>query len=309
MQGMCQRYDTKVRGFMVLVKAVAVLSAILVLLGFGGRIHPIGDSCAVFRVELTILCALTVIWTNWPRAVRWPLVGMCLAVLTVHVVRGVQTGGSGEDFTLYQQNLLFDRTDGGAGAIETLGRLQPDFITFQEVSDINRPILDLLLPDYPSQQFCPLGDFLGEAVLSRFPAVPDSGFCSARDGLAGLQLETPHGPVWLVSVHLNWPWPKGQAAQIAQLIPDLKRLQGHVVLAGDFNSVAWSHAVSQIADASGTQRIGPYQGSFHLPKVALPIGIDHVLTSPAYAQTVWSLGKNGSDHNGLWAKLTRSKHD
>ncbi len=306
---MCRSDDGKVSALTVLVKAVAILAGLAVLVGFAGKWHPIGDSLAVFRVEFTVTCALATIWSDGSRLIRWGITVLCLGLFTTHVVKSVQWGTSDFDFTLYQQNLLFNRSDDGAGVLEVVRQRLPDFVTFQEVSVTNRPILDALRPDYPSQHLCPLGDALGEAVLSRHPKIEGSGFCSARDGLAGMQVETPFGPVWVVSVHLSWPWPKGQADHVKQVLPYLKTLDGPIVMAGDFNAVAWSYTLRQVQSASGTKRVGPYRASFHLPVIGLPIGIDHVLTTPGYAQTVSRLDKNGSDHHGLWAELSRPSHD
>ncbi len=296
-------------GLAVLVKAVAVLTGLAVLASFCGRWHPVGDALAVFRIENTVVCALAVIWTGWPRMIRWSIATLCLGLLMTHVSKSLQWDTVDSDFTLYQQNLLFSRTDSGAGVFAVMRHRQPDFATFQEVSALNRPILDTLRPDYPAQHLCPLGKDLGEAVLSRHPKIKGSGFCSTRDGLAGMQVQTPLGPIWVVSVHLNWPWPKGQARQVAQLLPHLQDLSGPIVIAGDFNAVAWSQTLHELQNASGTKRIGPYLASFHLPRIGLPIGIDHVLTSSGAEQSVVRLGKSGSDHHGLWAHFSRSKND
>jgi endonuclease/exonuclease/phosphatase (EEP) superfamily protein YafD len=174
----------------------------------------------------------------------------------------------------------------------------PDFIVFQEVSDSNRPILDQLRDAYPFQIDCPLDSNLGEAVLSRHPSVAGTGFCSGRDGLAAMQVRTPNGLVWAASVHLSWPWPKGQAAQVDQILPDVARLSGPAVMAGDFNAAAWSHTVSRMGAASGTQRRGPYRASFHLPALGWPVGLDHVLASSDFSTAVRRMPKAGSDHHG-----------
>ncbi len=306
---MCRSDDGKVSGLTVLVKAVAILAGLAVLGGFAGKWYPVGDSLAVFRVEFTVICALAIIWSTWPKLIRWGVTVLCLGILAVHVFNAMPSGQSGGDLTLYQQNLLFNRGDKGAGAIDVVRQRLPDFVTFQEVSVTNRPILDALRPDYPSQHLCPLGDDLGEAVLSSHPKIAGSEFCSTRDGLAGMQVQTPFGPIWVVSVHLSWPWPKGQAHQVTQILPHLERLDGQIVIAGDFNAVAWSHTLSQMQTVSGTKRIGPYMVSFYLPMVGLPIGIDHVLTSLDTSNTVTRLDISGSDHHGLWASFSRSIHD
>lgn len=288
----------------VLVKAVAILIGGGLMAGYLGALHPAGDSFAVFRLELALLFALAVIWTAWPRLLRWPLASLAMGIVPFHVVKGAGPDvASDYDVTLYQQNMLFNRADGGAGLLDNIARVQPDIITLQEVSQRNRAVLDELRADYPFQHLCPVGPLLGEAVLSRFPVMSGSAFCSNRDGLAGVQFVTPQGPVWVVSVHLNWPWPMGQAQQVDALLPDLQRLDGAAILAGDFNAVAWSLTLARMSQASGAKRVGPWFKSFDLP-LGLPIGIDHVLSTGPNAQHAFTIAKNGSDHHGVVARLS-----
>ena len=291
------------------VRFVAGILGVLLLASYLGALHPVGDSLAVIRVPLALLTALAVIWTVWPPVLRWPVALGLLGLVAWHLLARVPTGAASDhDFTLYQQNLLFDRKDAGA-FLEAIAKRAPDFVTLQEVSDANLSILVALAKSHPHQHHCPLNPWVGEAVLSRHPKVPGSEFCSDPDGLAGMQVETPFGPIWLVSVHLRWPWPHGQAAQVDGVLPFLDALEGHVILAGDFNAVAWSHTLRRMARASGTERIGPHLHSFARLPVPVHIGIDHVLTTPTYAQEVRRTPLLGSDHYGLFARLTRPRHD
>lgn len=303
MQGMCRPDDTKVRDVQFIVKAIAWMAGLALAVGVGGAVHPMGDSWAVFRVEIAVVFALSVIWTDWSKQIRWGLAGLVFGLLGWHVLQSRAAALVQSDLTLFQQNLLFDRADGGAPILAMIQKTAPDFIVFQEVSDRNRPILKQLRGDYPFQQDCPLASNLGEAVLSRHPMVAGTGFCSRRDGLAAMQVRTPDGPVWIGSVHLSWPWPKGQAAQVDQILPDMARLTGPAVLAGDFNAVAWSHTVARIGAATGTTRRGPFRATFHLPVFGLPVGLDHVLTSPDFSAMVQRTPKAGGDHHGSLTHL------
>ncbi len=275
---------------------------------WGGALHPLGDSLAVIRVPLAVVFALAVIWAAWPRRVRWPLAGLALwAIGAIALPRMIPLGTvSDHDLSLYQQNLLYNRRDDAAW-LDSVARHDPDVITLQEVSGRNLALLDSLAAAYPTQVACPFRAVGGVAVLSRLPAVPGTAICAGGDGLAAVQVETAFGPVWLVSLHLHWPWPYGQPEQVARLLPVLQGLEGHVILAGDFNAVAWSHTLRRIEAASGTTRIGPWAPTFHTPPYGIPLEIDHVLTGPAHAQEVVVLPKHGSDHNGVLALLTRPR--
>ncbi|CUH80052.1 endonuclease/exonuclease/phosphatase family protein [Tropicibacter naphthalenivorans] len=276
-----------------ILAVLAVVLGALVAASYGGAWHPVGDSLAVFRREFVIGFALALIWTGWPAWVRWPLAGLAVAWLGAFVwASRPDTPGAG--YVLYQQNLLHNRAD----SAEWLSRVrveEPDFLTLQEVSPANLAMLSGL-ERYVNAVHCPLGR-MGEMVMTRHPVVAGSGFCSKRDGIAAVQVDLPEGPVWVVSLHLSWPWPHGQAAQVDQILPALRRISGPVILAGDFNSVAWSHTVARVGAATDARRIGPVLGTFDLPLIK--IGIDHVLTSGS--GTVQVMPKLGSDHHGLRA--------
>ena len=143
----------------------------------------------------------------------------------------------------------------------------------------------------------------GLALASRFPPVPDSRICQAEDGLLAVQVITPEGPVWLVSIHLHWPYPIDQAAQVKRIVPVLEKLTGPVILAGDFNMVPWSYTMTRIEDATRTQRVGRTNGTFLLEdRMMLPI--DHVLVPSACGGDVSTLDLLGSDHHGVLASLS-----
>lgn len=282
---------------MMRVLLVAVLAALVG--SYCGALHPMGDSLAVLRLPLIGMAALLGlgVWRRWLRVI-WVLAMWALALPVLPAV--IRPAASDYDFVLYQQNLLFSRRENAAwlGAVRSA---RPDFVTMQEVSARNQVLLSALAADLPQQVFCPFSGVGGVAVLTRHPVVAGSETCAR--GLAAVQVETEHGLVWVVSIHLHWPWPFDQAEQVAELMRVLEGFQGHVIVAGDFNAVAWSHAVARIARASGTGMIGPYRASFHV--YGYPLGIDHVLTGPAYAQDLAIQPKLGSDHNGVLAYLTR----
>lgn len=307
---LCQGRHAMVREMRVLVKSVAILvlvsSGVLLAFGFFGALHPAGDSFAVFRIPLAVIFALCVIWTPWSPLFRWPLAALCIGILIqVLIPRWTQPVASDYDFVLYQQNMLFSRSEYAdwKGAVSASAA---NVVTLQEVSGRNLTEIQAMKDEFPTQVYCPFATVGGVAVLSSWPAVTGSQTCADKDGLAAVKLATPYGEIWFVSIHLHWPWPFGQAAQIARLEPLLHGLDGHVVVAGDFNAVAWSDAVRRIENASGTQMIGPHRTTFHA-KHAYPLGIDHVLSGSAYTQETHVMPKFGSDHHGIVAYLTRAK--
>ena len=282
--------------------AWALIALAAVLAGYGGALHPAGDSLAVFRVPLALLGGLALLVWRPRGAVTLAGLGVvALAVLprlwALSPVQAGQTPG----LSVYQKNLLFTLRDPGPLVADIRARA-PDIVTLQEVSTRNRAVLAALRAEYPHQHYCDFRAVGGTAVLSRWPAVPDSAFCAR--GVTGLQLETPAGRVRAMSLHLSWPWPHGQAEQLAEIIPLLRGQGGPVVIGGDFNAVAWSRAVARVEAASGTRRAGHEAATFALPYGGMGVPIDHVLASGAAPGTIEVLDRLGSDHRGVLARVT-----
>ncbi|MFW2545026.1 endonuclease/exonuclease/phosphatase family protein [Primorskyibacter sp. 2E107] len=287
----------------VFLRVIAAALGLALLAGFAGALHPAGDSLAVFRVPLLVLLALAVLWSDLTRRLRWPLVALALAGLAPHLPMPKQTPPAAHpgDLTIVQQNLLWNRTEWDDW-LEMITRIPPDVLLLQEVSSANLVMLDRLAELYPYRLHCPAFQ-VGEAVLTRLPPVAGRALCSKPDGIAALQVETSAGPVWMVSLHIPWPWPYPQAEQVTGILPDLRRLDGPVVLGGDFNSVGWSHTLRRIEAATGSRRIGPYTHTFSLPYLGLPIGIDHILAPPGSGFDLRVTPRLGSDHRGQWVRL------
>ena len=283
-----------------LAALLAIGAALPVLGGYLGALHPLGDSQAVFRLQgaglLGLLSALAL--ALGARAAG--RLGMVLAL-----VAGVplawaygETPAPGQGLRLYQKNLLF-RNDALPALAADIRLAAPDVLTLQELSVPNLALLDDLSAELPHQLRCDFASVGGTAVATRLTPVAGAEVCAP--GLAALQVQGPQGPLWLVSIHLHWPWPYGQAAQVRDLLPILEGLQGPVVMAGDFNMVRWSVAVGRMAAAARVRAAGPVLGSYlgFAPWLTLPI--DHVLApGGGSAETRPALG---SDHLGLLADL------
>ncbi len=284
-----------------ILSALAVLASLPVLGGYLGALHPLGDSLAVFRLQAAGLLAVMSAFALMAGAVRWGRIGMLMGLLAggVPVVWAYgTTPAPGGDLRLYQKNMLY-RNDALPDLAADIRAAAPDAVTLQEVSQANLALLNDLAPDFPHQLRCDEPGAGGGAVLTRLMPVPGGEFCAP--GLAAMQVQGPKGPLWLVSIHLRWPWPHNQAAQVQALLPVLEELQGPVVMAGDFNMVRWSWAFSALTATARTKAAGPVFGSYtgFAPWLVLPI--DHV-TAPGGGRVMARDGL-GSDHLGLLADL------
>ena len=284
-----------------LVKSVAGLLGVLALATWAGPLHPAADTLAVIRLPLVAAFALAVIWTDWPRVLRWPLAGLCLLVLGQAVAMKLVSPEPGS-FVVYQKNLWHGNPQVAALAADILAH-GPDVITLQEVSIRNRILLDRLRAEYPYQHLCPFSGWNGLAVLSRHPAVAGGTLCSQDRGLAGLWIAMPEGLVWVLSVHLHWPWPHGQRPQANRLKTLFTGLRGPVVLSGDFNMMPWGSDVRRLAAATGTRRVGPMRPTYWLDlgRVKVPLPIDQVYASGGGRAESRPL--IGSDHAGIVARV------
>ena len=273
---------------------------ILVLgLGYLGWLHPAGDSFAVFRVQAaTALATLATVCLVLRNRLLGE-VGLVVATLAgAPLLLDYQQAGVAGDWRLYQKNMLF-RNDDLPGLEADIRAMDPDVLTLQEVSSQNQPLLAALADVLPGQVYCPFLQVGGTAVATRWPVVAGSETCTM--GLSALQAEMPAGRVWLVSIHMHWPWPYRQTSHLQSLLPVLQQLEGPVVVAGDFNMVPWSAALAAIRAAARVKPAGPVRGTFPEfgPLFVLPI--DQVMAPGGASLELRPLF--GSDHRGLLARF------
>ncbi|MBL4541246.1 MAG: endonuclease/exonuclease/phosphatase family protein [Rhodobacteraceae bacterium] len=268
----------------------------LLLAGFLGFLHPAGDSLALLRLPLTALAAIAVLVLRRPRRLRAG--GAALTGLSVASLAIAHCPGAPGPITVYQRNLWFANPDLAAIAAEIRHR-DPDIVLLQEVSDHTVGLLDTLRADWPAQTFCRFSGWSGIAVLSRHPMIAGSAQCSDWRGLAAMQIALGGRPVWVGSVHLFWPWPHDQAKQRAKPVARIDRMEGPVILGGDFNMVPWSHGVRALARAAGGSVARPALST--RPVRGMPLPIDHVIAPGGGSAT--RLPRQGSDHFGLLARV------
>lgn len=286
------------------VIGVALGLAVLALAsGYLGWLHPIGDSLAVGRGVAAAAVLVLAVFASFAGLRMAAFVSMLLAMLTGgQVLLAYSWPGLSGSYSVYQKNILFRNAELPALA-EDIRAANPAIITLQEVLPENRAWLDTLKGDWPHQHWCPGGTVGGTAILTQLTPVEGTAFCGP--GLAAMQVigGTQDFPdrVWIVSVHLHWPWPYQQADQVAQLLPILDKLQGPAIMAGDFNMVRWANSVQQLADILGVKPAGPTAGSYVGLSEVFPLPIDHVFSTRG--GRVGLRPAAGSDHLGLFARV------
>jgi endonuclease/exonuclease/phosphatase (EEP) superfamily protein YafD len=200
---------------------------------------------------------------------------------------------------IYSKNLLVDNQQVDALAQDILAA-KPALVMLQEVSPRNESILELLREDFPHQHRCNFAEkWLSIALLSRH-AFAGEPRCTKDRALAAAPVDLEGQPFWAVSVHAPWPWPKPTASHEEEALRLLQQLDAPIVMAGDLNTLPWTHRVTAMQAASSTTRAGPPRASLSLGP--LPLAIDM-----AFAPGGGSLmlrPKLGSDHAGLVADLS-----
>lgn len=279
-----------------LIGFVLVLAIFGVVLGFGGQIHPAGDSLALFRPIFGMVC-LAGLFVTWSRWIRWSTAAATVAVM-VSIIPAFLGQSAQDDVRLYAKNLWWANSQ-IVDVVADIRAADVDVVMLQEVSERNREVLEMLAPDFPHQHLCRYSQWSQLAVLSRTPFAGEP-VCSASRAVAAAPVMIEGQRIWAVSLHIPWPWPYQSADNEAQAEEILATLDAPVVVAGDFNSFPWTSRVRQIARHSDTQLAGPTRPTLTLWN--MPIPIDHVL-APGGGH-VERRPLFGSDHRGLVANVS-----
>ncbi len=279
----------------------------VVVLSFTGQFFAPGNSAAVIRFPAGILLVLLVPFLFWGRA-RLLAIVACGAALVALVPLGMGYFQSnvpceGPCLTLYQKNLMSKSWPRTPLAEEIIAS-QADVITLQEVSDHNRKFMAPLFEAYPFSVTCPFRPHQEVEVLTSLPVVDNTNFCLDGAGMAGVQVRTPDGQaVWVVSVHLEWPFPFDQFEQASLIEDKLQSMEGPILIGGDFNMVTWGGSVVRLAKAAGNEPLGPYRNTFLSGRPYLPLAIDNVLVPKGATGHVERRPRLASDHMGLLARI------
>lgn len=207
-------------------------------------------------------------------------------------------------YRLYQKNLLSHNQDISAIREDILSLQDIDFITLQEVSKSTDELLPQLVEAFPHQHMCNVPPKNDLAILSRWPIIKGQTVCHNAAGIAAMQVQTPAGPIWIISLHHMRPYPYNQARHTHYLLGSIEALKGNPkVIGGDFNMVPWSYTLKAFETVSNTHHARPAVNSFKLPYISLTIPIDHVLVPKNSKARTQRRGKKGSDHFGVIAEF------
>ncbi len=198
---------------------------------------------------------------------------------------------------------------------EAIFAADPDIIAFQEYFEEQASqVHPALLAKYPFFIRCRGGKRANLGLYSRLPFVQvDDGACphdaygSQRTGHILARFEAPNGKSFsVITTHLDWPFPIArQAEQLTALSGVVDKIEGPVILAGDFNSTSWSYALRGFVQNNGMVRETMnlltfpmswfYLGRWRDTMPFLPL--DHVMTRGGIVvHAINTSAPTGSDH-------------
>lgn len=304
--------------FLQVVSRCAALAAAALAFGFLSPWLPLADSMAHFRFHLLLALAVAVIALLILRA---PVRAMLVMAVILPGIGGLapalpaatghpESKGAEADFTLVQLNLFF-RNRSVPEALRMIRESDADVVTLQEVSSFVWRRLSPLHRDYPYSVVCQYARVGAVAVFSRLPFATELGQskgCVVGEGLGWMRVKVGERAVTVASIHLHWPFPFGQQAQVDRLERHLEALPQPVVVGGDFNAAPWSHSVTRIGEAVGASVLDGLRLTLYAPQLrwapGLGLPIDHVLVSPEiFAKKVRRGPFVGSDHLPVIARL------
>lgn len=307
---------------------LAALMAAAMVLAFGylGWVHPAFDSFSHFRIHaavlLVALAPFLLVLRFWPEAIFAALLGLMAMLQTTGLpiaapgaFPGVADGNmahSGATYRLLHLNLRYDNAVPNE-VLSLIGRIRPDVVTLNEVSAMWVEKLALLEAAYPYRLICPPpAPTGGVAILSKRPFAADfEPHCGDRGSFGHAGLDLGGTTVEVATLHLDWPWPFGQRAQLRRIEPLLAEMGDIAIIAGDFNATPWSQTARLVAAASGARLlrgIGPTWLDRRMPATLRPwigLPIDNVLVKgglPPLSYT--TLDNVGSDHLPVLVEFT-----
>ncbi|KAJ54585.1 hypothetical protein ACMU_17925 [Actibacterium mucosum KCTC 23349] len=262
--------------------------------GFLGAVHPVGDSLAAFRMPLCVTAGVLLLLTCrrvWILRIGVPLSVAC-AWSALPYFAGASLMGQ-PVLRIYQKNMLWNAQDRSALFADFVSS-GADVLTLQEVNARNLASLEVLKDRFPHQLHCDFRFVGGTMVMSRLPIVQTLP-CS--DGMSAAQVQTPAGPVWVIALHVSWPYPHPQQAHVLRLMSAVAQVEGPVVVAGDFNMAPWGRQIGRLFQQLNVSRITPARGTYALFGF-VPLPLDHV-HSTLSGELVSVRPKMGADHRGL----------
>lgn len=301
---------------MRILRALAYFASLVFFLGmvagYFGWVHPAFDSFSAFRLHfavLTLISSLLLLFIRgWLGGLSFILAAAIVLYSTVKPAGSIQAsaGENAAKYRLLQVNIRFNNPT-PKQLLRLIASTKPDVITAQEVTPRWRDEFATIKAAYPHQLYCSAHRKIGDvAILSRRPFVDaPSNYCGDGAAIAVQSIDFGGRVIEFASLHLYWPWPHQQPAQVNDMRPIFESLgleDRPLIIAGDLNAPRWSHSAREIAKHSRTTPL-EYNGAswlpFEIPQTwtkwaGLPI--DNVFSSSLDILNIQTQTNIGSDH-------------
>ena len=201
---------------------------------------------------------------------------------------------------------------------EVLAR-NADLLVFTETNAVWRDELQKRLQkfDYKNKMEMPLDNTYGMILYSKLPLEDEKISFLLEDSIPSMHMKVllPSGrPVEVHIIHPTPPMPphdKSSTDRDAQMMMVAKMAKNSklpVIVAGDFNDVAWSESTALFQNVSGLldPRIGRgFYNTFNANNWLMRWPLDHLFVSEHFRLVEIERGKDvGSDHFPLYVKLS-----
>lgn len=227
--------------------------------------------------------------------------------------------GDPEDNTplsLFICNVYQENKEYGA-VLEKIQQFNPDLIITTESDSLWQEGLSSLTKDYPYLVPVPQANTYGMHLYSRLPLQnTDVRFLVEKDiPSIRTQVQLSSGEwITLFVVHPRPPGPseapdtEERDAELVMVAKEAREEKGGVLVAGDFNDVAWSETTKLFQEVSGLLDPRKGRGFFNTFHAKIPIfrwPLDHVFHSPHFKlDKLKRVGPVNSDHFPMYIKLS-----
>ncbi|PZU24168.1 MAG: endonuclease [Shinella sp.] len=305
---LCHSALTLVTLALVLLASRFFLTSGIVAVAFSLHLH--------IAVLCVVACALALVlrrgWYGWLMlSISLGMVGYGVILMQSHALPAATAsdGAGGVPFRVLSFNVLFTNDEGGSEVADIVLASGADVVSLMEAGPV-RPYLDRLRVAYPYQLGCSTtGPRSCDLVLlSRHP------FRSAELGtlsnlwperLALAVIDLAGRPVNIVAAHLSKPYYDDYHNREARrLARRLEKLEGPLVLSGDFNASVLAPDMQGLLRRSGLRTLPLEPATWPVGAAPVGLAIDHIFARPPMRLVkAGRIGPAGSNHYGLIADM------
>lgn len=201
--------------------------------------------------------------------------------------------------------------------LEKIYRFDPDMIITTETDSKWEKQLEVLHSKYPNRVPVPQSNLYGMHLYSKFPLTQTQVRYLVEPDIPSIKTKVQLASgnwINLIVLHPRPPVPgessdsRERDSEIIMIGKEVKKLDEPVIVAGDFNDVAWSENTELFQETSGLldpRRGRGFYNTFHAKYPVFRWPLDHIFHSNHFKLIEMErLGKVNSDHFPMFVKLS-----